>query len=220
MTILDPSALLAESPAQLLERPLTDFAELLRDSAEMGRDHAETIDYVLRHTVVRLLVRAASEEELMAAYENIRALVPVRREDELAAWLPRWRTLADVLDARLAVLSNRDLSVARGLLHADRILALIGAEPGLAQAEIGDRLDLKPANLSRILGILEAHELVERRSVGREKRVHLGRLAEGFEAAEPSDSLAAEAPRRQYGSTKVGKVQRGASYMFQPDKAA
>ncbi len=200
MSVWNHSQLLAEGPAGLLERPLADFAALLREPGEIGTEHAERIDYVLRHTVVRLLVRAAGEEELMGAHGDLRALVPVSREEELERWLPRWRALADVLEARLAVLRNRDMNAPKELLHGDRVLALVGSEPGLSQREIGRRLDFKPANLSRILGILEAHELIERRSVGREKQVHPGRLAEGLELA---------------GSAEP-QVKRGVSYFYRP----
>jgi DNA-binding MarR family transcriptional regulator len=218
MTVWNPSQLLAEGPAQLLERPLSDFADLLRQPEELEREHADTLDYVLRHTVVRLLVRAAGQDELLSAYEELRALVPVRREEELAAWLPRWRTLADVLDARLAVLRNRDMSIPAKLLHADRIVALVASESGLTQVEIADRLDLKAANLSRILGILEAHELIERRNVGREKRVFLGRLATEAESAAPAEPPTRPEPRYRAVSTRG--VERGAFYMFQPADAA
>lgn len=177
MKLQNPSDLLAAGPAELLERPLEEYVAALRKWQELRRDHLEAMDYVFRHTVVRLLVRAAPEAELAAAYGSLRRLVPVAREAELAEWLPRWRAFADLLDARRAALAAQDPAAARRLAHSGSILELVEEEAGLTQAEIGDRLHLKPANLSRILGVLEAHELIERRSVGREKRVHPGRLA-------------------------------------------
>lgn len=174
--------LAAEGPAELLERSIEDYGRLLLEvSSDLGPEHVDAIDYALRHTVVRLLVRAAGEEELADAYDGLRRLVPVEREDELAEWVPRWRAFADLLDARLAALAARDSDRVPGLLHAREILDLVANEPGLTQAEICERLKLKPANLSRILGVLEAHEMIERRTVGREKRVHPGRLASGGE---------------------------------------
>ncbi len=175
---------------------------MLRQTGDLRREHLEAIDYVLRHTVIRLLVRAAGEEELEAAHEELRRLVPIALEPKLAAWVPRWRGLADLLEARLAVLSARDVESARRMAHAAEILALVASKPGWTQTKICDRLKLGAANLSRILGILEAHELVERRSVGRERRVHLGRLAGLFseKAVQPS---AGEA-----------EVQRGVTYFF------
>jgi hypothetical protein len=190
MTIQDSSFLLSDGPAQLLERRLEDFAAALRLEGDLSYDHLEAIDYALRHTVVRLLVRAAEREELAETYGALRALVPVAREEELAEWAVRWRGYADLLDARLAALAARDEGDPRKLMHAEPILDLVEREEGLAQGEIGERLDLKPANLSRILGVLEAAELIERRSVGREKRVFPGRLAQRrpAEAAPPIEA--------------------------------
>ncbi|HJP00832.1 MAG TPA: MarR family transcriptional regulator, partial [Planctomycetota bacterium] len=51
---------------------------------------------------------------------------------------------------------------------------LVARERDLTQAKIGERLELKSANLSRILGVLEANEVIGRRKDGRSKRVALG----------------------------------------------
>lgn len=178
------ASLASEGLTALLDRTIEDYARLLRDAADALRpEQLEALDHALRHTIVRLLVRSAERDELNEAYDALRRLVPVEREAELAEWLPRWRAYADVLDARLASLGARDSDRALGLLHAREIIDLVTREPGHTQAEICQRLDLKPANLSRILGVLEAHEFIERRTVGREKRVHLGRLA--GQAGEP-----------------------------------
>jgi DNA-binding transcriptional ArsR family regulator len=197
MSIQDLSFLLAEGPAELLDRPLDDYADLLRKVPEIEPEPLEAIDYAVRHTVLRLLIRAAGREELAAAYDALRRLVPVEKEKALAAWLPRWRAFADLLDSRLAVLAAQDPAAARKLAHAGRIFELLedAGEPGLKQGEILSALGLKPANLSRILAVLEAHELIERRTMGRQKTVHLGRLAavEGISkgdrrvGAEPAD---------------------------------
>jgi MarR family len=197
MKIQDSSDLLSEGPAELIDRPLAEYAALLRGTGELRSEHLDAVDYALRHKVVRLLARAAGEEELEATYEEMRRLVPVAKETELAAWVPRWRAFADLLEARLAALTTRDVEGARRLAHAAGILALVEEEPGLTQAEICRHLKLKPANLSRILGVLEAHELIERRSTGRERRVHPGRLAGAPPAApaEPSPPVEDELPR-------------------------
>jgi hypothetical protein len=209
------SDLLAAGPAELLDRPLDDYAAVLRQSDELHRDHLAAIDYALRHTVVRLLVRAAPEAELSEAYGALRRLVPVAREAELADWVPRWRAFADLLDARRAALAAQDPEAARRLMHSGSILDLVESDPGLTQAEIAQRLGLKPANLSRILGVLEAHELIERRSTGREKRVHPGRLA----VAAGRAAVGGPADQRSAADGPVAaesEVRRGRSYLYQP----
>jgi DNA-binding transcriptional ArsR family regulator len=176
MNVQDTSDLLADGPGELLDRSLEDYATLLRQAGELLPEYLEAVDYAVRHTVLRLFIRSAEEEELEKAHDALRRLVPVTREAELASWLPRWRGFADLIESRLAVLANQDPTAVRSLAHSSAILALVGNEPGLKQSEIGKRLGLKPANLSRILNVLEAHELIERQSVGRERRVSLGRV--------------------------------------------
>jgi Winged helix-turn-helix DNA-binding len=195
MTVQDLSFLLAEGPLQLLERPLAEYGRLLREAESLPAESVEAVDYAACHMVVRLLVRAAGDEELVAAYDDLRRLAPVSRETELASWIPRWRGFADLLDTRLAMLSTRDPEVVLRRAHAPAILELVQREPGLTQAEVGQRLGLKPANLSRILGMLEAHELIERRNLGRERRLHPGRLAP---AAAPTAARGGELQRGSF----------------------
>ncbi len=133
----------------------------------------EAVDYAVRHSVIRLLVSTADDSELEAANDSIRRLIPVAREEELKTWVIRWGAFADLLEARLAALANQRPAQARKLAHADQILDLLAEEPSLPQTEIAKRLGLKEANLSRILAVLEAHDLITRRVVGREKHVRL-----------------------------------------------
>lgn len=199
--------LAAEGAAELLDRSIGDYGRLLREApGELRWEHVDALDYALRHTVVRLLVRAAERDELAAAYDALRRLAPIEREEELAEWLPRWRAYADLLDARLAALAARQPDQALELLHAREIVDLVAREPGLPQAELGERLGLKPPNLSRILGVLEAHEFVERRAAGREKRVHLGRLGGQAVGAQ-------EAQEATVGDAEAA-VARTISYLF------
>ena len=52
--------LAAEGPAQLLDRSIGEYGRLLRETPGALRwEHVDALDYALRHTVVRLLVRAA-----------------------------------------------------------------------------------------------------------------------------------------------------------------
>ena len=230
MIIQNPSVLLSEGPAELLERTLTEYADLLAQASKLGRRHLEAVDFALLHHVERLMSRSPEEEELQSAYGELRGMVPVEREEELADWKLRWRAFADLVDARLGALARRQEGVEGALryAHADRVLSLVASRPGLTQVEIGDELELKPANLSRILGVLEAHELIERRAVGRVKRVHPGRLfpesespALAYPAHEenrPEDSYLAEADRPSYGSIPLpgvyAEVSEGKSVFF------
>lgn len=208
MTVHKGSSLVSEGASELLARPLEDFAELLRSGDGLTDEHLEAIDYALRHSVVDHLVRGASEDELAGVYDPLRRMIPVELETELSEWRLRWRGFADLVDTRLADLAARDPERARRLAHADRILGLVEERPGMTQSEIGEELDLGASNLSRILGVLEAHELIQRRTVGREKRVHLGRLAE-----RPGGGASGASSGRE-------PVQRGIAYLSTSRSAA
>lgn len=172
MTLQDPSFLLREPPATLLERPVEDVRAVLWGEAPLQDRHLRAMDHVLRHHVLRLLVQRAPPAELEAAEDTIRRLWPSRRAADVAAWAPRWLAWADLLGSRRAVLREQDPARVRRLAHAAELLALVAREPGLSQVAIGERLALKAANLSRILNLLEANDLLVRREVGREKRVY------------------------------------------------
>jgi hypothetical protein len=179
MRVQDGSALLAEGPVELLERPIQEYRPLLRDR-DLQPAVLEAVDYAVRHSVIRLLVRQADDAELEAANDAIRRLVPVSREEELSTWVIRWRAFADLLEGRLAARANQRPAEARKLAHAEEILDLLAERPDLSQADIARELKLKEANLSRILAVLEAHDLITRRVVGREKQA---RLAPAFHRA-------------------------------------
>jgi DNA-binding transcriptional ArsR family regulator len=198
MKVQNRSAILSDSPARLLDRSLEEYGGILRQKGELGPEHLEKVDYALRHTVVRLLVRNAGEEELEEVYGDLRALVPLDREEELQPWSLRWRGFADLVDARLATLAGRNPDHARRLAHAPQILRILEGSPGLTQVELGDAMGLKPANLSRILSILEGHDLIHRRKVGREKRVFLSGESTPTASQEPSLNRSAMKPFRDY----------------------
>lgn len=169
------SALLAETPIRLFDRPLADFAVALR-SDEPSPELLTTIDFVLRHQVVRAISRDPARVNLDQIHDDLARLMPVRLEDKLPEETIRWRAFADLVDTKIGMLDSQEPETARQLLHAAQILDLVAENPGWTQTQIAEKLTLKPANLTRILGILEANELIERQSVGREKRVYLGRL--------------------------------------------
>lgn len=175
MKVHNGSALLAEGPAELLERPIREYRPLLRERV-LRPEVVEAVDYAIRHTVIRLLLRNADDSELEATNDAIRRLIPVSREQELHTWAVRWAAFADVLAGRLAARANQRPAEARQLAHAEEILNLLTDRTDLSQTEIAQELNLKEANLSRILGVLEANDLITRRVVGREKQVRLGPL--------------------------------------------
>jgi hypothetical protein len=143
--------------------------------------HAEVLDYVYSCKVARALDRRAGSDELRELHEHIRrAAGLVRSESHLVeAWAARWRGYAAVLDARIGAIATQDIGAVLSRTHVKTILEILGrgGATGVAQAGIQQQLGLGKANLTRVLGLMEDHDLIERRKVGRDKQVLLGRGA-------------------------------------------
>lgn len=146
---------------------------------------AQAIDHAHRQRLIRLLVGRAEAADLRDFFEYLsRAAARARRfrvSDGGGAtdWAARWLALADVVDLRVA--GRRTQAPARALerAHVRELVRVVGdyqaRDPeGMPQSALGEALGLKKANLTRVLNLLEANELVERRGLGRENRIRLG----------------------------------------------
>lgn len=206
--VQDASDLLALPVVDLVEAPLEELAALLRREQLPADQEIEALDRILRLKVIRALQSEPDHAALVALVGELRRLVPHDRCKDLDArrrpWATRWSTLGDLVDCAAQAIEARDPARAKQLAHAAPLLAAVGDSPGLAQAELGRRLGIKPANLSRILGVLEAGGLVRRKLVGREKLVHPAR-----------DAMPDRAPARAGSGAR-----RGASYLQRTDAAS
>jgi len=195
MTLHDPSELLARPTVDLVELPLASFRPLLLAESLPDDEALAALDLVLRLRVFRTLARASDVEALRAEYDDLQRLVPHRREADLNAaprfWATRWKTLANLVETAAEASVVRDPEKARRLAHSAEILRAVEADAGLSQTELGERVKLQPANLTRILAVLEANGLIERRAVGREKQVFPVRPS-----APTTKSAPASVPRR------------------------
>ena len=170
-------------PGDLIDlEDLSQLFEAVRAIEPWTERHAEVLDYVYRGRVARALDRRSGGDELRELHEHIRrAAALVRSETQLEeAWAARWRGYAAVLDARMGAIATQNPSAVLSRAHVQAVLDLLGeaGETGIAQADIQDRLKLSKANLTRVLGLMEDHDLIERRKVGRDKQVFLGRSAQ------------------------------------------
>ncbi|MGH8654865.1 MAG: MarR family transcriptional regulator [Gammaproteobacteria bacterium] len=75
------------------------------------------------------------------------------------------------------------------MAHCAEVLDRVDKQEGMSQVQLGDAMDLKPANISRILGILESNGLIRREAVGREKKVFLTTKTVSRRASTPTPSL-------------------------------
>lgn len=181
--VLDAGA----TPQALFDLPLSDLESRWRSIDAWTSRDAELVDLVLRHRVHRAIRRRVDTSDARTLYDHIRRLVRrAKGADEAGkAWTERWRGYADLLDAHVDAMRTRDVDKALSRAHAREILAYLATHRDVPQKSIELRLGLGKANVSRVLGLLEAHELVERRLDGRQNRVSLGPAAEGRSFADP-----------------------------------
>ena len=199
--VQDRTFLTTALPRELFELPLDACTPWLREDEPLSDRELEALDYVVRNQVARALGQRSSADALEELSDSIAALVPVEREEAMRPWVTRWRGMAAVLDARAASLDAQDVDEAMRMAHAPEIVKMVREEPGITQGVLRERLALKPANLSRILGILEASELVERRKVGRQNQLFPG--PQTPEPPSPRDEPAMKSPRLFLVSGKV-----------------
>jgi DNA-binding transcriptional ArsR family regulator len=182
--VLDP---LGAAPQVLFDLPLSELEAMWKSIDPWTPRHAEVADLVLRHRVHRAIRRRIDLSDARSLYDHIRRLVARSRlrkvDSPERTWTERWRGYADMLDTHVDALRTRDVNKALARAHAREILSFLSTHGDVPQKAIELRLGLGKANVSRVLGLLEAHELVERRLDGRQNRVTLGPAAEGhFEA--------------------------------------
>ncbi|MEZ5583079.1 MAG: MarR family transcriptional regulator [Candidatus Competibacteraceae bacterium] len=164
-------------PPELAES--ADLDELLHAvrSIEQWQDrHAQVLDYIYCHRLLRLLRTRAPLTEAIALYDHLAHVNHARRRAELNGleqrrYAERWRAYQDLLDDQITVLSSDVPQQALQRTHALEIVALVKSGQATTQQAIQEQLGLKEANLSRILKLLEANELIVRRKKGRENHL-------------------------------------------------
>jgi MarR family 2-MHQ and catechol resistance regulon transcriptional repressor len=86
----------------------------------------------------------------------------------VAAWLRMLRLTQHIGKAWTETLKAHDLSTAQF-----NVIATIGGQPALTQCDLSKKLLVTQGNISQLLLHLIQRDLIERRRVGKEKRLHL-----------------------------------------------
>jgi hypothetical protein len=161
--------------ADLVELDLGEIRNFLREPELPSDDALAVLDQALREKVVRSLSRPHDDEAWSSELDDFRRLIPHARKLALdqrdRRWATRWTTLGDLIASALEGHERRKRTDVSLPAHARIVLETVTRWPGVSQVELGRSLELKSANLSRILGILEARGLIQRRLVGRAKEV-------------------------------------------------
>lgn len=175
-------------PVKLAEEASLD--QLLQTAKSIERweeRHAEVLDYIYRQRLIWMLARRASADELSGLNEHLERMLNSRRLEAMEhlsrPYGERWAAYKDILESRLASLRSRAPQQVLEMAHVQQILDLICSGRATKQSEIKEALGLRAANLTRVLNVMEANDLIERRTDGREKLIQPG---PGIERARPS----------------------------------
>jgi DNA-binding MarR family transcriptional regulator len=204
MAVID---LINGSPEILAESAdLSDLLGAVRGIRKWEERHAEVLDHIYRFRTLRLLRSEPDEQALKALLNHLERVTHPRRMEILngfsKAYGTRWLAYMDLIENRLIALTS---PVPKSLLsraHVKQILDLVSFQEEVSLQKIQTALRIKANNLTRILDLMEANELIERKVYGREKILCLGDTGRRLLVDE-----ADEASRRTSG------VQRGASYL-------
>ncbi|MGA2400563.1 MAG: winged helix-turn-helix domain-containing protein [Syntrophobacteraceae bacterium] len=207
-------------PEKLAEEANLD--RLLQTAKSIDRweeRHAEVLDYIYRYQLIRLLVRRSSEDDLNALNEHLERMLHPRRQEAMQhlgrPYGERWAAYKDILESRLASLHSAAPQEVLKMARVKQILELVLRGGATKQTEIQERLGLKPANLTRVLNVMEANELIDRRKEGRENTIHPGPGTDRLLPALKKDTTETDRMTdafRQRGSVCLRRFQRAVDF--------
>ncbi|GAB6040608.1 helix-turn-helix transcriptional regulator [Endothiovibrio diazotrophicus] len=186
-------------PAELADHADFDTLERAIDALDSWEARpAEVLDFVYRSRLIRLLQERAPLERLRELNDHLGRVAHRGRRAVLDALEPpyhaRWTTYREILEDRIAALDSAASDRLLDYAHVAEALASIGEAGEIGQKKLGEALGLSKPNLTRVLKLMEANELIERRRAGRENRIALGLNAPrdpeppaADDPAEPSD---------------------------------
>ncbi len=157
---------------------LHDLLTSARKTEKWEERQAEVLDYIYRSRIIQFIRKPPQLDEMQALIEHLDRMTHptiVKKFAHLTKpYAARWGVYMDLLDSRLSALQSQAPQALLERTHFSEILAMIAPGKYVAQQEIGQRLGLQRANLTRILNLMEANELIERETIGRENRIRLG----------------------------------------------
>ena len=185
-----PEDVLKRPFIDLIESPIECFAPMLRGETLPSDKALEGLYVVLLHRVACMLLRKSDVAALDADLDDLRRLVPYSRRDEINARPTSPQQLAEhidtlgdlmnaakeIIDARLA--EERDMP----LLIGKKMLKKLAESGGRMENELSlaESFEMERFQCRRILSLLECGGLVQRESIGRDKRVFLTEAGKEF----------------------------------------
>ena len=162
-------------------RDLDTLLQGLKGVPEWDEDLFNTLDYLYRHRLLRLLCGQAGSDHLRVYRDHLSALLEIlgSRDPKVSSRLiGRWPAYVDLVDSQLAVNRNRPFETLLRRTHVREILERVLDGRVRTQRDIQTQLQLKEANASRILKLMEQAQLIRRQKIGRENRIEVGARAE------------------------------------------
>lgn len=191
-------------PAELARHATLDELRATADNiAAWDERQSEVLDFIYRYRLIRLLTNRAAPSELQALNDHLARVAHDGRQTALDTlsipYHARWTAYREILEDRIAALeSSVAEEVVNGYAHVADILALVTQQDGIGQQQIQQKLKLGKVNLSRILNLMEAQELIARRKSGRHNQIVPGANAARFTPPQP---LQVKEPKREYAVT-------------------
>jgi len=141
------------------------------------------VDDVLTGWTADWIARPNDRQGLITLQSAIRRILsaPASRADAMQApdkktaadYARRWEGFSETIAARDITLAERAPERVRHLKHVAEIEAILLEDGEIKQSGLHRRLELKASRLSQVLALMEAHGLISRRSIGRDKYVLL-----------------------------------------------
>ena len=173
------------SPEVLAETASLDaLLEAVRAIEKWDDRHGQVLDHIYRQRLIKLIRTGAPVNDLRALNEHLTRAAHPRRLKQLnnldRPYGARWTVYQDILESRIAALDSNAPKQLLKRAHVLEILNLLVDGSVRTQGDIKRELDLLPANLTRILNMMESNELIERKIAGREKQIVPGPNAGRF----------------------------------------
>ncbi|MCP4118449.1 MAG: hypothetical protein GY737_24240 [Desulfobacteraceae bacterium] len=175
MSYIDLIHCIPESLAESVS--IDDLTETVIKIDAFEERQAQVLDYIYRQRLIRLVCTAkrgqSTVKDLRTFAEHMdKVTLPVRikKLDHLdKPYGARWTAYLEILESRLAALESDAPYHLMNRKNVKEILELILEKGTVSRKQIKETLNLKPANLTRILNMMETSELIESYTVGREK---------------------------------------------------
>lgn len=175
---------------------LKEVLEAIRGRKQWSPRMALVLDYAYCERLLQLVRTGASLEPLRELNEHLALVVHPRRREQLQElgkpYFERWTLLYELTEMRLESLRSEVPAQVLKRKHVREILERLQQEGELSQQRLGEEFELGEANLSRILGLMEANELIDKVPRGNSNNIILG--VRGRELMPPKAAVPHRAP--------------------------